>query len=117
MMRQKAKPAKLCEHIKDDGKVCRSPAMRKQSCCFFHSEQRRREKRMAYARLTAKLRKDVRSETERLAERILKSPVFKNLMIKCLADGHLEDTLGIKAEAPATCDSEGVGVGNQQLEK
>jgi hypothetical protein len=107
----------LCKHIKDDGKVCRSPAMRKQSYCFFHLEQRRRQKRMAEVQLIAKLRKkDVPSETERLAERILKSWIFKNLTSKCFADGYFEDILAINREVSLICDRKGEGVSNQQFE-
>jgi len=42
---------RLCQHVMDDGRMCHSPAMRRRSCCYFHTELRRRRKRMAKARL------------------------------------------------------------------
>jgi len=44
---------RLCQHTKDNGEFCGSPAMRKKSYCHFHLEvvlRRRRLARMARAR-------------------------------------------------------------------
>lgn len=41
------KRCKLCQHTKDDGKLCGSPAMRGKRYCYFHLEVIRRRKRLA----------------------------------------------------------------------
>ena len=41
------KGCKLCQHTKDDGKLCGSPAMRGKRYCYFHLEVIRRRKRLA----------------------------------------------------------------------
>lgn len=42
---------KRCLHVKDDGTVCEAPAMRRRSCCYFHTELRRRQRRKQKARM------------------------------------------------------------------
>lgn len=38
---------RLCQHTKDNGQLCGSPAMRKKSYCHFHLEVVRRRQRLA----------------------------------------------------------------------
>jgi len=38
---------KLCQHTKDNGELCGSPAMRGKSYCYFHLEVVRRRRRLA----------------------------------------------------------------------
>ncbi len=33
---------RLCNHIKENGRSCRSPALRKHLYCYFHDEVQRR---------------------------------------------------------------------------
>ncbi len=38
---------RLCQHTKDDGELCGSPAMRAKNYCYFHLEVVRRRRRLA----------------------------------------------------------------------
>ena len=38
---------RLCQHTKDNGELCGSPAMRRKNYCYFHLEVVRRRRRMA----------------------------------------------------------------------
>jgi hypothetical protein len=38
---------RLCQHTKDNGELCGSPAMRAKSYCYFHLEVVRRRQRLA----------------------------------------------------------------------
>jgi hypothetical protein len=42
---------KRCLHVKDDGTICEAPAMRRRSCCYFHTELRQRARRKQKARM------------------------------------------------------------------
>ncbi len=57
----------ICEHIKDDGIRCGSPALRGRKLCYFHDRERRghRISRTAPAKLipTLKNQRDVRVAT------------------------------------------------------
>ena len=58
---------RLCQHTKDDGKLCGSPAMRGKSYCYFHLDvvlRRRRLARMARER-------QLLAEAKRFDDRIL----------------------------------------------
>lgn len=41
---------KLCHHVKDNRKLCNSPAMRHQQYCYHHLEEIRRQRRIAQAK-------------------------------------------------------------------
>jgi hypothetical protein len=38
---------RLCQHTKDNGELCGSPAMRRKNYCYFHLEVVARRRRMA----------------------------------------------------------------------
>lgn len=38
---------RVCQHTKDNGELCGSPAMRKKRYCYFHLEVVRRRRRLA----------------------------------------------------------------------
>jgi len=46
---------RLCQHTKDDGKLCGSPAMRRKNYCYFHLEAVRRRRRLALMARTRRL--------------------------------------------------------------
>jgi hypothetical protein len=46
---------RFCQHTKDDGELCRSPAMRKKRYCYFHLEVVRRRRRLAQMARTREL--------------------------------------------------------------
>ena len=58
---------RVCQHTKDDGELCRSPAMRKQRYCYFHLEVVRRRRRLA---LIAR-RRELLAESKLHDDRIL----------------------------------------------
>jgi hypothetical protein len=105
------KGVKLCQHVKDDGVLCGSPALKRRSCCYFHIELRRRRKRMARARLVygnvAELPKEARS----LIEQINKLLETENLRRNSFENKTLRDTLGLKPAGSRLCETMGEGVG------
>lgn len=58
---------RFCQHTKDNGELCGSPAMRKQRYCYFHLEVVRRRRRLA---LMAR-RRELLAEGKLYADRIL----------------------------------------------
>ena len=58
---------RFCQHTKDNGESCGSPAMRKQRYCYFHLEVVRRRRRLAlFAR-----RRELLAEAKLFEDRIL----------------------------------------------
>ena len=58
---------RFCQHTKDNGESCGSPAMRKQRYCYFHLEVVRRRRRLAlFAR-----RRELLAEAKHFDDRIL----------------------------------------------
>ena len=58
---------RLCQHAKDDGELCGSPAMRRKNYCYFHREVVRRRQRLAgFAR-----RRQLLTEAKHYDDRIL----------------------------------------------
>ena len=58
---------RLCQHTKDDGALCGSPAMRRRSYCYFHLEVVRRRRQLARMARTQRLL----AEAKRYDDRIL----------------------------------------------
>jgi len=57
---------RLCQHTKDDGELCRSPAMRRKNYCYFHLEVVRRRRRMAMRARTRKLLAEAKLYDDRI---------------------------------------------------
>ncbi len=95
------KRVRLCGHIKDDGNICRSPALRKRRYCHFHIEQRRRELRVARYRTIAKLIAD-QLEAEkhyiRISDLMVNSPPIKKMILKYFDESTLRSTFGLNAD-------------------
>jgi hypothetical protein len=73
---------KLCQHTKDNGELCGSPALRRKSCCYYHDELRRRERRRADALL-------FRETHARCARELIR---IKTLMTNLFGNNILEGT-------------------------
>ena len=57
---------RLCQHTKDDGELCRSPAMRRKRYCYFHLEVVRRRRRLAMMARTRQLLADAKLYDDRI---------------------------------------------------
>ena len=58
---------RLCQHTKDDGKLCGSPALRRKHYCYFHLKVVRRRRRLALMARNARLL----AEAKRFDDKIL----------------------------------------------
>jgi hypothetical protein len=57
---------RLCQHTKDDGKLCGSPAMRKKNYCYFHLEVVRRRQRLGRMARTRQLLEQAKAYDDRI---------------------------------------------------
>ena len=58
---------RLCQHTKDDGELCGSPAMRRRSYCYFHLEVVRRRRRLARMARTRRLLAEAKRYDDRIS--------------------------------------------------
>ncbi len=106
------KRVKLCQHVKDDGVLCGSPALKRRSCCYFHIELRRRRRRMARARLNYGNLAELPKEARSLIEEISKLLEVKDLRCNSFGNNTLRDTFGLRPAASRLCETMGEGGGN-----
>ena len=57
---------RFCQHTKDNGELCGSPAMRKKSYCYFHLEVVRRRRRLAQLARTRQLLAEAKAYEDRI---------------------------------------------------
>ncbi len=82
------KGCRLCHYTRSDGKLCRAPAMRRRTYCYFHLESVRREKRMARCRLRARLASNpavLKSAVRAMEIKDLMSKVFDMKILREIA--------------------------------
>jgi hypothetical protein len=89
------KTCKLCQYVKSDGRLCASPALRNQRFCYHHDQWRQQEDALAKMRAITLTRAELRLLHERLAEMILKSPGFKNLLVSIFEGNIMRQTRGL----------------------
>jgi len=98
LTQQKATACRLCEHIKDDGARCGSPAKRRQKYCHRHLQLRRRGARMERAGFLADRNTEQRrkraARSVKLLQRVLKSSWIKKMLSNSFAENNLEDLIG-----------------------
>lgn len=68
---------RLCQHTKDNGELCGSPAMRKKSYCYFHLEVVARRRRMAARARRIEILAEAKAHDDRILA--LNSPGLKVL--------------------------------------
>ena len=88
---------RLCQHTKDDGELCRSPAMRRKNYCYFHLEVVKRRRRLAMMARTRQLLAEGKLHTERI------------LALKSFASGILTPYSQTNPEPSRFCAEEGGG--------
>ena len=57
---------RLCQHTKDNGELCGSPAMRRKNYCYFHLEVVRRRRRLACMARTRRLLAEAKLYDDRI---------------------------------------------------
>ncbi|HKD84876.1 MAG TPA: hypothetical protein VKB58_09030 [Terriglobales bacterium] len=78
---------KRCLHVKNDGTVCQAPAMRRRSCCYFHIDVRRRERRKQKARMECELRRQGEAQAAIALNLLrLRNLIDKQLLSKILRE-------------------------------
>ena len=109
--RRKAAPkhVRLCGHVKDDGKLCGSPAVRKRRYCRYHGELRQRRYRMARAQYIARLNEEARANRARMGDLIYNSPILKRMIAKFFGDNILADKAELNSLVAMFCGKEGEG--------
>ncbi len=103
------KRVKLCQHVKHDGVLCGSPALKRRSYCYFHAEVRRRRKRMAQARLISGGVSELSRKAGAPVRGTGKALEIKNLDLNSFAAKTLRDTLRLKAVDSRFCEMQGGG--------
>jgi hypothetical protein len=104
------KPVKLCQHIKDNGSFCGSPALRKRRYCYFHDELQRRRRRIARCQLIASTAGEFDLEGKELMSNVVaRSPEIKNLILNSFNPKTLRDTFGLNPDGSRFCNREGGG--------
>jgi len=83
--------------------------MRRQSYCYFHGQQRRREKRIALRKLMAERHEAQQRERRVPAERVEKTPVFKNFALNPIDERNLRDIFGLSRDGRRICEIRGEG--------
>ena len=90
---------RLCQHVKDNGELCGSPAMRRKSCCYYHDELRRRERRRSGALLVQSARAEHAANLRRI----------RTLVLNMFGGKILEGTSCVTFREGRSCEDEGEG--------
>ena len=70
---------KLCAYVKEDGKLCGSPAVRRRTYCYHHLNHLEKRRRMAIAGVKVMLREEDRRHAAAV-KALLNSPWVKKMM-------------------------------------